>query len=140
MVVGDTKGLRSARSMMKNSTRSSAARLSILALVSFVALCSSGQAGDCDGIVPQLLAGVPDLESTSKSHLAGAPNFDVAYMKHPQASEIALSCGPRQPSLSIDWRGSSPPSGYFDLIGLLASIVTGVPVAAIRVGVEQCQK
>ena len=64
----------------------------------------------------------------------------MAYLKHPQASEIALSCGPRLPSLSIDWRGGRPPFGYFELIGLLGSIVTGVPVAAIRSGIEQCQR
>jgi len=126
--------------MMGSSIRSSAALRSLLALVWFLGVCSPGHASDCDSIVTLLLAGVPDLKFASTSHLAGAPNFDVAYFKHPQAGAIALSCGRSEPSLSVDWRGGSPPSGYFELTGLLASIVTGVPVAAIRSGVEQCQK
>ena len=111
-----------------------------IAVASFMSFVSSAQANECDALVAQLLAGVPGLTFTSTSHMAGAPNFDVAYLKHPQASQIALSCGPRQPSLSIDWRGGSPPPGYFQLIGLLASIVTGVPVAAINSGAIECQR
>jgi hypothetical protein len=72
--------------------------------------------------------------------MAGAPNYDVAYLKHPDASQIALFCGPHVPSLDIGWRGGVPPAGYFELIGLLGSIVTGVPVAAINSGAEQCRK
>jgi len=72
--------------------------------------------------------------------MAGAPNFDVAYLKHPRANQIALSCGPRQPSLSIDRRGGSPPAAYFGLIGELGSIVTGAPAAAVRTGAVECQK
>jgi len=115
------------------------ARHSLFVLMSLGAISLPASAS-CDVVVAQLLAGVQELKFTRTSHLAGAPNFDVAYLKHPQASQIALSCGPRQPSLSIDWRGGSPPSGYFELIGSLASIVTGVPVAAIRTGASQCQK
>ena len=112
----------------------------ICAVVSLVGFNSAALASDCDALVAQLLTGVPGLTFTNTSHLAGAPNFDVAYFKHPQASQIALSCGPRQPSLSIDWRGSSPPDGYFELIGLLGSIITGVPVAAIHSGSAECQR
>jgi hypothetical protein len=116
------------------------ARYSVLALISFGAISSSALAGDCDVVMAQLLTGVPELKFIRTSHMAGAPNFDLAFFKHPQASQIALSCGPSQPSLSIDWRGGSPPSGYFELIGLLGSIVTGVPVAAITAGATECQK
>lgn len=34
----------------------------------------------------------------------------------------------------------APPAGYFELIGLLGSIVTGVPVAAINSGATECQR
>lgn len=115
-------------------------RCFIFAVVSLLGFKSWALASDCDALVPQLLTGVPGLTFTNTSHLAGAPNFDVAYFKHPQASQIALSCGPRQPSLSIDWRGSSPPVGYFDLIALLGSIVTGVPAAAIHSGSAECER
>ncbi len=111
-----------------------------LAAVSFIGINSPALASDCDALVPQLLAGVPGLTFTSTSHMAGAPNFDVAYFKHPQASQIALSCGPRVPSLDIDWRGGTPPNGYFELIGMLGSIVTGVPVAAINSGAGECRR
>jgi hypothetical protein len=111
-----------------------------VAAISFVSINSTALASDCDAVVAQLLAAVPGLTFTSTSHMAGAPNFDVAYFKHSQASQIALSCGPRQPSVSIDLRGRSPPSGYFELIGLLGSIVTGVPVAAINSGATECRR
>ena len=111
-----------------------------LAAVSFVGINSPALASDCDAVVAQLLAGVPGLTFTSTSHMAGAPNFDVAYLKHSQASQVALSCGPHAPSLDIDWRGGAPPAGYFDLVGLLGSIVTGVPVAAINSGATECRR
>jgi hypothetical protein len=112
----------------------------IFAAVSSVGFSPSALASDCNTIVAQLVAGVPGLSFTSASHMAGAPNYDVAYLKHPQASQIALSCSPREPSLSIDWRGGSAPAGYFELIGLLGSILTGVPVDAIRSGSAECQR
>jgi len=112
----------------------------ILAAVSFVGITSPALASNCDTILAQLLAAVPGLAFTSTSHMAGAPNFDVTYLKHPQASQIALSCGPHVPSLDIDWRGGAPPAGYFELVGLLGSIVTGVPVAAINSGAMECQR
>ncbi len=111
-----------------------------LTVASFMSLVSLAQADECDALVAQLLAGVHGLTFISTSHMAGAPNFDVTYLKHPQASQIALSCGPRVPSLDIDWRGGAPPAGYFDLIGLLGSIVTGVPVAAINSGAGECRR
>jgi hypothetical protein len=111
-----------------------------LTAASLMAFVSFAQADECDALVAQLLAGVPGLTFTSTSHMADAPNFDVAYLKHPQASQIALSCGPRVPSLDIDWRGGAPPVGYFELIGLLGSIVTGVPVAAINFGAGECRR
>jgi len=82
----------------------------ICAVVSLVVFNSSALASDCDALVAQLLTGVPGLTFTNTSHVAGAPNFDVAYFKHPQASQIALSCGPRQPLLEADVR----PSARFD--------------------------
>jgi hypothetical protein len=116
------------------------ARCVVVAVVSLLTFKSWARASDCEALVPQLLAGVPGLTLTNTSHLAGAPNFDVAYFKHPQASQIALAYGPRQPSLSIDWRGSAPSDGYFDLIALLGSIVTGVPAAAIHSGSAECER
>ena len=111
----------------------------IFAAVSAVGFSSSALASDCNAIVAQLVrTSRSRLHSTT--HMAGAPNYDVAYLKHPQASQIALSCTPREPSLSIDWRGGSAPVGYFELIGLLGSILTGVPVAAIRSGSAECHR
>ena len=79
-------------------------------------------------------------EFAVRSRMAGAPDFDIVYLRHSQASQVALSCRPRQPSLSIDWRGGPPPAGYFQLIGQLGSIMTGVPPDAVRTGAMECQK
>ena len=113
----------------------------IFAAVSAVGFSSSALASDCNAIVAQLVAGVPGLNFTSTTHMAGAPNYDVAYLKHPQASQIALSCTPREPSLTTSTGvAGSAPVGYFELIGLLGSILTGVPVAAIRSGSAECHR
>ena len=98
------------------------------------------QANECDALVRNFLAHVPGLTFASKSHMAAEFNFDIVYLKHPQATQMALSCGPLQPSLNIDWRGGLPSAGYFRLIGELGSIMTGVSAEAVRVGAMECQK
>jgi hypothetical protein len=103
-------------------------------------LGTPARAGPCDVLVAQLHTAVPELELTGTKHMAGAPDFDVAFMKHPHASAIALTCGPQQPSVSVDWRGSPPPTGYFELVGQLGSIVTGATPPVIRTGALECQK
>jgi hypothetical protein len=115
-------------------------RLLMLTVTGWLGFASLVQANECDALLSSLLAKLPRLEFGGRSRMAGAPNFDIVYLRHSQASQVVLSCRPRQPSLSIDWRGGPPPAGYFQLIGQLGSIMTGVPPDAVRTGAVECQK
>ena len=115
-------------------------RLLMLTVTGLLGFSSLVQANECDALLSSLLAKLPRLEFGGRSRMAGAPNFDIVYLRHSQASQVVLSCRPRQPSLSIDWRGGPPPAGYFQLIGQLGSIMTGVPPDAVRTGASECQK
>ena len=115
-------------------------RLLMLTVTGWLGFASLVQANECDALLSSLLAKLPRLEFGGRSRMAGAPNFDIVYLRHSQASQVVLSCRPRQPSLSIDWRGGPPPAGYFQLIGQLGSIMTGVPPDAVRTGASECQK
>lgn len=115
-------------------------RFLMLTVTGWLGFASPVQANECDALLSSLLAKLPRLEFGGRSRMAGAPDFDIVYLRHSQASLVALSCRPRQPSLSIDWRGGPPPAGYFQLIGQLGTIMTGVPPDAVRAGAVECQK
>ena len=115
-------------------------RFLMLTVTGWLGFASPVQANECDALLSSLLAKLPRLEFGGRSRMAGAPDFDIVYLRHSQARQVALSCRPRQPSLSIDWRGGPPPAGYFQLIGQLGSIMTGIPPDAVRAGAVECQK
>jgi hypothetical protein len=111
-----------------------------LIVTACVAFALPIQANECDALLSSLLANLPRLEFAGRSRMAGAPDFDIVYLRHSQAHQVVLSCGPRQPSLNIDWRGGLPSAGYFQLIGQLGSIMTGVSAGVVRAGAMECQK
>ncbi len=115
-------------------------RSCIITVAVLMAIGSPAAASDCDILVEHLLSGVPELKLTGTKRMAGAPDFDLALLKHPQASAIALNCGAQLPSVNVDWRGSPPPPGYFELVGLLGGIVTGVAPGVVRAGALECDK
>lgn len=94
----------------------------------------------CGGLVGELLVGVQGLAVRSVSHVDAASAFDIVYLKHPDATEVALTCRFPRSSLDVDWRGGLPPAGYFQLIGRLGSIMTGISAEAISAAAAECQK
>jgi hypothetical protein len=85
-------------------------RFLILTVTGWLGFVSPVQATECDALLSSLLAKLPRLEFGGRSRMAGAPDFDIVYLRHSQAHQVVLSCRPRQPSLSIDWRGGPPPA------------------------------
>ena len=112
----------------------------LLTMIGSLCLAVPAQANPCGDLVGKLLEGVQGLVVESVSHVDAASTFDIIYLKHPQATDVALTCRLPQPSLDVDWRGGLPPRGYFQLIGLLGSIMTGVPPEAVSAAARECQK
>ena len=72
-----------------------------------------------------------------------AEEADIVYLKHPQVIALSIFCPvPSAPSftLSADWLQDPAPPAYFQLIGKLGSILTGVSANAISAGAIECEK
>ena len=98
------------------------------------------KADQCDRIVANLIAQTPGLQLDKRMPAEGA---DIVYLKHPQAIALSIFCpGPSAPSLTLsaDWLQDPAPPAYFQLIGKLGSILTGVSANAISEGVIECEK
>jgi hypothetical protein len=98
------------------------------------------KADECDRIVANLIAQTPGLQLDKRMPAEGA---DIVYLKHPDAIAISVFCPVPPvplPALSADWLEDPPPPTYFQLIGKLGSILTGVPADAISAGAIECQK
>jgi len=106
-----------------------------LLLVTFPA-----KADECDTIVENLIAQTPGLQLDKRVLAEG---IDIVYLKHPQAKALSVFCPAppmSPPALSSDWLQGLPPPSYFQLIGKLGSILTGVSADAISAGAIECQK
>ena len=98
------------------------------------------KADECDRIVANLIAQTPGLQLDKRMPAEGA---DIVYLKHPHAIAISVFCPVppvASPSVSADWLEDPPPQTYFQLIGKLGSILTGVTAEAISAGATACQK
>jgi hypothetical protein len=98
------------------------------------------RADECDRIVENLLAQTPGLQFDKRMLAEGV---DIVYLKHPQANALSVFCAApamSSPALSADWLEDLPPPSYFQLIGRLGSILTGVSADAISTGAIECQK
>ena len=98
------------------------------------------KADQCDHIVANLIAQTPGLQLDKRMPAEGA---DIVYLKHPQAIAISIFCPvPSAPSLTLsaDWLQDPAPPAYFQLIGKLGSILTGVSANAISAGAIECEK
>ena len=98
------------------------------------------KADQCDHIVADLIAQTPGLQRDKRMPAEGA---DIVYLKHPQVIALSIFCPmPSAPSftLSADWLQDPAPPAYFQLIGKLGSILTGVSANAISAGAIECEK
>ena len=98
------------------------------------------KADQCDRIVADLIAQTPGLQLDKRMPAEGA---DVVYLKHPQVIAISIFCPvPSAPSLTLsaDWLQDPAPPAYFQLIGKLGSVLTGVSADAISSGAIACEK
>ncbi len=98
------------------------------------------KADECDSIVANLIAQTPGLQLDKRVLAEGV---DIVYLKHPQAKALSLFCpAPPMlaPALSSDWLQGLPPPSYFQLIGRLGSIVTGIAADVISAGAIECQQ
>jgi hypothetical protein len=98
------------------------------------------KADQCDRIVADLIAQTPGLQLDKRMPAEGA---DIVYLKHPQAVAISIFCPvPPLPSLALsaDWLQDPAPPAYFQLIGKLGSVLTGVSAHAISTGAIACEK
>jgi hypothetical protein len=113
---------------------------SLLTVVGCLCLTLSVRADECDRIVENLIAQTPGLQLDKRMLAEGV---DIVYLKHPQAKALSVFCPAPpmfSPALSADWLESLPPPSYFELIGKLGSILTGVSADAISAGAIECQK
>jgi len=98
------------------------------------------KADQCDRIVANLIAQTPGLQLDKRMIAEGA---DIVFLKHPQAIAISIFCPvPSAPSLTLsaDWLQDPAPPAYFQLIGRLGSVLTGVSADAISTGALACEK
>jgi hypothetical protein len=98
------------------------------------------KADQCDRIVANLIAQTPGLQLDKRMSAEGA---DIVYLKHPQAIALSIFCPvPSAPSLTLsaDWLEDPAPPAYFQLIGKLGSLLTGVSSDAISTGAIACEK
>ncbi len=98
------------------------------------------KADQCDQVVANLIAQTPGLQLEKRLPAEGA---DIVYLKYPQAIAISVFCPvPSAPSLTLsaDWLQDPAPPAYFQLIGKLGSILTGVPAKAISAGAIECER
>jgi hypothetical protein len=98
------------------------------------------KADECDRIVENLIAQTPGLQLDKRMLAEGV---DIVYLKHPHAKALSVFCPAPpmlSPALSADWLESLPPPSFFQLIGKLGSILTGVSADAISAGAIECQK
>ena len=112
----------------------------VLLTLAFVLASLPVRADKCDGIVANLIAQTPGLQRDKRVLAEGV---DIVYLKHPQAKALSVFCPAPpmlQPALSSDWLQGLPPPSYFQLIGKLGSILTGVSAEAISEGAIECQK
>ena len=113
---------------------------SALTVVGFLCLTLPVRADECDRIVKSLIAQTPGLQLDKRTLAEGV---DIVYLKHPQAKALSVFCpapSKLSPALSADWMEDLPPPSYFQLIGRLGSILTGVSADAISAGATECQK
>jgi hypothetical protein len=112
----------------------------VLMVMAILLLALPAKPDECDGIVETLIAQTPDLRVDKRVLAEGV---DIVYLKHPQAKALSVFC-PAPPmsaaALSLDWLEGLPPPSYFQLIGKLGSILTGVSADAISAGAIECQK
>jgi len=98
------------------------------------------KADQCDRIVANLIAQTPGLQFDKRMP---AEEADIVYLKHPQVIALSIFCPVSSaPSftLSADWLQDPAPPAYFQLIGKLGSILTGVSANAISAGAIECEK
>ena len=112
----------------------------VLMIMALLLVAFPAQADECDRIVENLIARTPDLQLDKRMLAEGV---DIVYLKHPQAKALSVFCPAPpmlSPALSADWLEGLPPPSYFQLIGKLGSILTGVSADAISAGAIECQK
>ena len=98
------------------------------------------KADQCDHVVANLIAQTPGLQLDKRVPAEGA---DIVYLKHPEAIALSIFCPvPPAPSLTLsaDWLEDPAPPAYFQLIGKLGSVLTGVSADAISTGAIACEK
>ncbi len=98
-------------------------------------------ADECDAITGQMIASVTGVRLEKRQPVEGAT--DIVYLNHVDASLIAIYCpqaGVPWPVLNVDWAKSLPPPAYFNLVGRLGSVMTGLSAKAITKGARKCQK
>ena len=111
-----------------------------LIVMALLSVCLPVEADQCDRVVANLIAQTPGLQLDKRVLAEGV---DIVYLKHPQAKALSVFCPApplMSPALSADWLEGSPPPSYFELIGKLGSILTGVSPEEIRAGAIECQK
>ena len=112
----------------------------LLIVMALLSVCLPVEADECDRLVINLIAQTPGLQLDKRVLAEGV---DIVYLKHPQAKALSVFCPApplMSPALSADWLEGSPPPSYFELIGKLGSILTGVSPEEIRAGAIECQK
>ena len=112
----------------------------LLIVMALLSVSFPVKADECDRIVENLIAQTPGLQLDKRMLAEGV---DIVYLKHPQAKALSVFCpAPPMlaPALSADWLEGLPPPSYFELIGKLGSILTGVSADAISAGAIECQK
>jgi hypothetical protein len=112
----------------------------VVMIVVFLLLTFPVKADECDSIVANLIAQTPGLQLDKRVLAEGV---DIVYLKHPQAKALSIFCPAppmMSPALSSDWLQGLPPPSYFQLIGKLGGMLTGVSTDAISAGASECQK
>jgi hypothetical protein len=111
-----------------------------LLILALLLTAPPARADECDSIIANLITQTPGLQLDKRVLAEGV---DIVYLKHPQAKALSVFCPApplSSPALSSDWLQGLPPPTYFQLVGNLGSILTGVSADAIRAGAIECQK
>ena len=80
------------------------------------------------------------VRDTNARFERASPDGDNAFLQHPAATDILLTCSADMPtSVSASWKGAYPPNAYFEFLASSGAVITGERKSKVLQRLRACQ-